>query len=57
MCNLRENELVLCLEGRKKLPQDYRIKLEKRDLLLKKQREWMKESEYGKCRCGWGKNI
>lgn len=27
------------------------------DLLLKEQRKWMKESECGKCRCGWGKNI
>lgn len=45
----------MCLEGKKEAGSGLQNKIGERDLLLKEQREWMKVSECGKCRCGWGK--
>lgn len=41
--------------GKKETASGLQNQIGERDLLLKKQREWLKESECGKFRCGWGK--
>lgn len=43
--------------GKKETASGLQSQIGERDLLLKKQRECMKESECGKCICGWGKNV
>lgn len=41
--------------GKKETGSAIQNQIGERDLLLKEQREWMKESECGKCGCSWGK--
>lgn len=43
--------------GKKETGSGLQNQIGERDQLLKEQREWMKEFQCGKCRCGWEKNI
>lgn len=55
-CLTRERRACDVFGGKKETVSGLQDKIGESVLLLKEQREWMKESECGKCRCVWGKN-